>query len=96
MSDSRSVSVTFDFVSFREFQTPDVILNSLVTDIIGSNNNNNRMVAVWLWKLNNKSKLLALMDQHLPPADASQIRTDLGTTEQSRLTQSHSVRYCLN
>ena len=47
---------------------------------------------MWLWKFNNKSKLLALMDQHLPPADASQIRTDLGTTEQSRV----SVKYCLN
>ena len=52
------------------------------------------MVAVWLWKFNNKSKLLALMDQHLPPADASQIRTDLGTTEKSSLTL--SVKYCLN
>ena len=33
------------------------------------------MVAVWLWKLQHKSKLLALLDQNLPPEDSVQIRT---------------------
>ena len=34
-----------------------------------------RMVAVWLWKLQNKGKLLALLDQHLPAEDARMLRT---------------------
>ena len=34
-----------------------------------------RMVHVWLWKLQMKPKLLALLDQHLPPEDAVQLRS---------------------
>ena len=34
-----------------------------------------RMIHVWLWKLQSKPKLLALLDQHLPPEDAVQIRS---------------------
>ena len=37
---------------------------------------NLKIVAIWLWKLQNKPKLMALLDQHLPPEDAVQIRTD--------------------
>ena len=33
------------------------------------------MMAVWLWKYQQKPKLLALMDQHLPPSDSAQLRT---------------------
>jgi hypothetical protein len=39
------------------------------------------MVAVWLFKLQNKSKLLALIDQHMVPTDAAQIRTFPGTSQ---------------
>ena len=34
-----------------------------------------RMVAVWLWKMQNKAKLLALLDQNLPADDARLLRT---------------------
>ena len=32
------------------------------------------MMAVWLWKLQHKPKLMALLDAALPPEDAVQIR----------------------
>lgn len=34
----------------------------------------NRMVHAWLWKYQNKAKLLALLDQNLPAEDAQKIR----------------------
>lgn len=32
------------------------------------------MMAVWLFKLANKAKLMALLDQHLPAEDAAVLR----------------------
>eukprot|EP00435_Cladocopium_sp_Y103_P016837 s1739_g4.t1 len=76
MRTCRSVSNALEHVLF---QMADWCLNRLVNPsemqhmfLFGKG-----MVSVWLWKLQNKPKLLALLDQHLPTEDAAKLRKAL-------------------